>query len=181
MKKFFLMTAAIFLLMFGAANAQQPNYNFIPVTDLQAQAFVDKMGYGNIYQNLKQSGTVVAFTAPARHADLDDKENFPGMSVYRSLFGIQGTQAPNGQIRFYTDDNGAVYIVQIINDGDAQLSGTVLVMAMEAIGLNDQEVVPLFQTQGAVAETYCAAAGRKIIRLVTDQQGNNVMLFGASN
>ncbi len=182
MKKIFMATLVICLLIFGATvNAQQPNYNFMRVSDLGAQAFVDRMGYGNIYQNLKQNGTVVAFTAPARHEDLDDPQNFPGLSVYRSLFGIQGTHAPNGQLRFYVDPENCVYVVQIINEGDPQLSGMVLLMTMEALGLNDQEAAPLLQTQGAAAETYCANAGRKIIRLVTDQQGNNVMLFGATN
>ena len=180
MKKILLLTAAIFLLMFSAASAQT-NYNFVRVADVGTQAFVDRMGYGNIYQNLKQNGTVVAFTAPARHEELDDTQNFPGLSVYRSLFGIQGTQAPNGQIRFYTDPEGAIFIIQVINEGDPQLSGAVLLMILESIGLNDQEAAPLFQTPTPTAETYCAAAGRKIIRLVTDQEGNNVMFFAASN
>ena len=180
MKKFFLLTA-IFLLALGSVASAQTNYNFVRVSDLGAQAFIDRMGYGNIYQNLKQNGTVVAFTAPARHADLDDPQNFPGLSVYRSLFGIQGTQTPNGQLRFYVDNEGIVYVVQIISEGDPQLSGMVLLMTMEAIGLNDQEAAPLLQTPTPVADTYCANAGRKIVRLVTDQEGNVVFLFGASN
>ena len=180
MKKFFLLTA-IFLLALGSVANAQPNYNFVRVSDLGTEAFVDRMGYGSIYQNLKQNGTVVAFTAPARHADLDDPQNFPGLSVYRSLFGIQGAQAPNGQLRFYVDPEGYVFVVQIINDGDPQLSGIVLLMTMEALGLNEQEAMPLLQTQAPSAETYCANAGRKILRLVTDQEGNVVFLFGASN
>ena len=90
-------------------------------------------------------------------------------------------QAPNGQLRFYVDPEGYVFVVQVINEGEPQLSGMVLLMTMEAIGLNDQEAAPLLQTQGSTAETYCANAGRKILRLVADQQGNNVLLFGASN
>ena len=182
MKKFFLLTAIFLLTLSAAAGAQsQPNYNFVRVSDLGARAFVDRMGYGNIYQTLKQQGTVVAFTAPSRQEELDDPQNFPGLSVHRSLFGIQGTPAPNGQLRFYVDPEGYVFVVQVINEGDPQLSGMVLLMTMEALGLNDQEAAPLLQTQGAAAETFCAAAGRKILRLVTDQQGNNVFLFGASN
>ncbi len=184
MKKFFLLTITFLLALSATAAAQpnaQPNYNFVRVSDLSAQAFVDRMGYGNIYQTLKQQGTVVAFTAPAHHSELDDPQNLPDLSVYRSLFGIQGTQAPNGQLRFYVDKQGIVCVVQVINEGDPQLSGMVLLMTMEALGLNDREAAPLIQTQGATAETFCVAANRKILRLVADQQGNNVMLFGASN
>ena len=181
MKKILLLATAICLLMFSSVANAQANYNFVRVSDLGAQAFVDRMGYGNIYQTLKQNGTVVAFTAPSRQADLDDPQNFPGLNVYRSLFGIQGSQAPNGQLRFYVDPEGYVFVVQVINEGEPQLSGMVLLMTMEAIGLNDQEAAPLLQTQGSTAETYCANAGRKILRLVADQQGNNVLLFGASN
>ena len=180
MKKFFLLTA-IFLLALGSVANAQPNYNFVRVSDLGTEAFVDRMGYGSIYQNLKQNGTVVAFTAPARHADLDDPQNFPGLSVYRSLFGIQGAQVPNGQLRFYVDPEGHVFVVQIINEGNPQLSGMVLLMTMEAIGLNDQEAAPLLQTQAQTAETFCAAANRKILRAVADQQGNNVVLIGLAN
>ena len=181
MRKIFMAALAICLMMFSSVVSAQTNYNFVRVSDLGAQPFVDRMGYGNIYQTMKQNGTVVAFTAPAHHAELDDPQNFPGLSVYRSLFGIQGTQAPNGQLRFYVDSEGYVFVVQVINEGDPQLSGMVLLMTMEALGLNDQEAAPLLQTQAPTAETYCANAGRKILRLVTDQQGNNVMLFGASN
>ena len=63
MKKFFLLTITFLLALSATAAAQpnaQPNYNFVRVSDLGAQAFVDRMGYGNIYQTLKQQGTVVA-------------------------------------------------------------------------------------------------------------------------
>ena len=56
----------------------------------------------------------------------------------------------------------------------------VLVMAMDALGLNEEEGNILLRTQTAVAETWCANAGRKIIRVVADQQGNNVLFFGAT-
>ena len=180
MKKIFMLTA-IFLLTLCSSVSAQTNYNFVRVSDLGAQAFIDRMGYGNIYQNLKQNGTLVAFTAPARHSELDDPQNFPGLSVYRSVFGIKDSQTPNGQLRFYVDSEGCVFVVQVINEGNPQLSGMVLLMTMEAIGLNDQEAAPLLQTQAPGAETFCANADRKILRLVTDQEGNNVFLFGASN
>ena len=176
-----LLLAALCLLALSSMASAQPNYNFMRVSDLGAQAFVDKMGYGNVYQMMKQNGNVVAFTAPSRQTGLDDPQNFPGLSVYRTLFGIQGTNKPNGQIHFYVDGEGYVFVVRVINEGDPQLSGAVLLMTMEAIGLNDQEAAPLFQTQGVAAETFCAAANRKILRLVADQQGNNVLLFGATN
>ena len=54
MKKFFLLTAICLMALASVASAQ-PNYNFVRVSDLGAQAFVDRMGYGNIYQNLKQN------------------------------------------------------------------------------------------------------------------------------
>ena len=181
MKKIFLVTMTIYLLMFGSVASAETNYNFVPVSDLGTQAFVDRMGNGSVYQAMTQKGTLVAFTAPARHAELDDNENFPGMSVYRSLFGIKDTQTPNGEIRFYTDSDGKIFIIQFINSGEPQLSGVVLLMAMEAIGLTDQEALPLLQTPSATAETFCANAGRKILRLIADQQGNTVFLFGASN
>ena len=180
MKKFFLLTA-ICLLALGSVASAQANYNFVRVSDLGAQAFVDRMGYGNVYQTLKQNGVLVAFTAPARHAELDDPQNFPGLSVYRTVFGIKDNPTPNGQICFYVDPEGCVFAVQVINEGDPQLSGMVLVMTMEALGLNEQEAAPLFQTQAVVAETWCANAGRKILRRVVDQQGNNVIMIGATN
>ena len=180
MKKFFLLTAICLMALASVASAQA-NYNFVRVSDLGAQEFVDRMGYGNIYQNLKQNGTVVAFTAPAHHPELEDPQNFPGLKVYRSLFGIQGTQTPNGQLRFYVDPEDHVFVVQVISEGDPQLSGMVLLMTMEALGLTDQEAAPLLQTPAPSADTYCANAGRKIVRFVADQEGNNVFLFGASN
>ena len=180
MKKFFLLTA-IFLLSLTSAVSAQSNYNFVRVSDLNPQEFVDRMGYGNIYQTLKQNGTIVAFTTPAHHPELDDPQNLPHLSVYRALFGIQGTQTPNAQLRFFVDAEGYVWVVQVINEGDPQLTGMVLLMAMEALGLNDQEAAPLLQTQSANAETFCAVAGRKILRRVVDQQGNEILLFGALN
>ena len=180
MKKFFLLTIALLLSLSAAASAQA-NYNFMRVSDLGAQAFVDRMGYGNIYQTLKQQGTVVAFTAPAHHPELEDPQKFQGLTVYASVFGIQGSQTPNGQLVFYVDGEGCVFAVRVINEGNPQLSYVVLLMTMEAIGLNDQEATPLLQTQAADAETFCSAANRKILRAIADQQGNNVVLIGLSN
>ena len=180
MKKFFLLTAIFFLSLTSAVSAQS-DYNFVRVSDLNAQEFVDTMKHGNIYKTLKQNETTVAFTTPAHHPELDDTQNLPDLSVYRALFGIQGTQTPNGQLLFYVDAEGYVWVVQVINQGDAQLSGVVLLMAMEAIGLNDQEAAPLLQAQTPNAETFCSVAGRKILRVVADRQGNKIMLFGASN
>lgn len=183
MKKIFFAVLMAMLLTIGSVAAAQPNYNFVRVSDLGAQAFVDRMGNSRTYQNLLQNGTLVAFTAPERHADLDDPQNFPGLSVYRSLFGIKGAHAPNGQLRFYVDPQGYVFVVQLINDNapEPQLAGMVLIMTLEALGLNEQEGNILLQAQSLTAETWCAATGRKILRVVTDQAGNNIFLFGATN
>ena len=180
MKKIFMLTAIFLLTLCSSASAQQ-DYNFMHVSDLGAQAFVDKMGNGNIYQTMKQNGNVVAFTAPNHHPELEDPEKFSGLNVFVSVFGIQGSQTPNGQLVFYVDPEGHVFAVRVINEGNPQLSYVVLLMTMEAIGLNDQEAAPLLQTQAQTAETFCAAANRKILRTVADQQGNNVVLIGLAN
>ena len=181
MKKIFLTALAICLLTFASVAGAQPNYNFVAVSDLCPQTFVDAMGNSSVYQTLRQQGTTVAFTAPSRHAELDDPQNLSGLEAYRSLFGIQGTEAPNGEIHFFVAPDNSVYAVKLVNTGDPQLAGMVLVMAMEAIGLNQQEMQTLFNVQMQTAETFCQNAGRKIIRTVLDQQGNVVMFFGASN
>lgn len=179
MKKTFLTVLTICLLTVASVAGAQPN--FVAVSDLCPQGFVDAMGNGTVYQNLRQQGTTVAFTAPSRHAELDDPQNLGGLEAYRSLFGIQGTEAPNGEIHFFVASDNSVAAVRIVNTGNPQLAGMVLVMAMEAIGLNQQEMATLVQTPSQTAETYCQSAGRKIIRVVLDQQGNVVMFFGASN
>lgn len=179
MKKIFLTALTVCLLAIGSVAGAQPN--FVAVSDLCPQGFVDAMGNGSVYQNLRQQGTTVAFTAPARHAELDDPQNLGGLEAYRSLFGIQGTEAPNGELHFFVAADNSVYALKIVNTGNPQLSGMVLVMAMEALGLNQQEMQTLFNAQLQVAETYCQNAGRKIIRTVLDQQGNVVMFFGATN
>ena len=181
MKKIFLTALAICLLTFASVAGAQPNYNFVAVSDLCPQTFVDAMGNSSVYQTLRQQGTTVAFTAPSRHAELDDPQNLSGLEAYRSLFGIQGTEAPNGEIHFFVAPDNSVYAVKLVNTGNPQLAGMVLVMAMEAIGLNQQEMQTLLNTPSQVAETYCQSAGRKILRTVLDQQGNVVMFFGASN
>ena len=179
MKKIFLTVLAICLMTVASVAGAQPN--FVAVSDLCPQGFVDAMGNGTVYQNLRQQGTTVAFTAPSRHAELDDPQNLGGLEAYRSLFGIQGTEAPNGEIHFFVASDNSVAAVRIVNTGNPQLAGMVLVMVMEALGLNQQEMATLVQTPSQTAETYCQSAGRKIIRVVLDQQGNVVMFFGASN
>ena len=180
MRKIFLATLMLVLMIASVASAQ-PNYNFVRVSDLGAQAFVEKLITTTTYQQLKQQGNLFAFVSPVRRQDLDDPQNFPGFSVYKSDFGLKGAQNSDGQIRFYVDPEGYVFVVQVINEGNPQVSGAVLVMTLETLGLNQQEGNILLQTQAPSAETWCANAGRKIIRLVTDQQGNNVFLFGATN
>ena len=183
MKKIFLTALAICLMAIGSvAGAQQP-YNFVRVSDLGAQAFVEKMTACRTYRQLKQSGNLVAFVSPVRRQDLDDHENLDGLSVYKSDFGIKGAPNSDGQIRFYVDPEGYVFVIQVINENNTnpQLSYAVLIMTLETLGLSDPEGNILLQTPSPVAETYCQNAGRKIIRRVADQAGNNIYLFGASN
>ena len=180
MKKLFLAVLTLCLMIGGAANAQEPNYNFVRVSDYDAPAFVERMVKGALYQHLAQNGTVIAFVSPVRREDLDDPQNFQGLVVYKSDFGIKDAPNPDGHIRFYVDPEGHAFGVQLISEGNPEVSGMVLVMAMDALGLNEEEGNILLRTQTAVAETWCANAGRKIIRVVADQQGNNVLLFGAT-
>lgn len=181
MKKIFLTALAICLMSIASVAGAQANYNFVAVSDLCPQGFVDAMGNGSIYQNLRQQGTTVAFTAPSHHPELNDPQNFPGLEVYRSLFGIQGNESPNGEIHFYVAPDNSVFVVRVVNTGDPQLAGAVLCMAMEALGTNQQEMQTLLSTQSVTADTWCQNAGRKIIRVIADQMGNNIMFFGASN
>ncbi|MBR1647251.1 MAG: hypothetical protein IJ685_10815 [Selenomonadaceae bacterium] len=185
MRKLLLTVLAICLMSFAsvAGAQQQPNYNFVQVTDYGAQLFVEKMTACRTYQQLKQSGNLVAFVSPVRRQDLDDTQNFPGMSVYKSDFGIKGAPNSDGQIRFYVSPDGYVFIVQVINENanNPQVSQAVLLMTLETLGLSDPEGNTLLQTPTPVAETWCQSAGRKIIRVVTDQTGNNILFFGASN
>ena len=185
MKKIFLTALAVCLMAIGsvAGAQQQPNYNFVPVTDYGAQGFVEQMTACRTYQQLKQGGNLVAFVSPVRRQDLDDPQNFPNMSVYKSDFGIKGAPNSDGQIRFYVSPDNQVFIVQVINENmnNPQVSQAVLLMTLETLGLSDPEGNTLLQTPAPVAETWCQNAGRKIIRVVTDQTGNNVLFFGASN
>lgn len=184
MKKIFLTALTICLLAVGGvAYAQQTNYNFVRVTDNGAQGFVEKMTACRTYQQLKQNGYLVAFVSPVRRADLDDQQNFAGLSVYKSDFGIKGAPNSEGQIRFYVDPEGYAFVIQVINENttNPQVSSAVLLMTLETLGLSDLERNVLLQTPSPVAETWCVNTGRRIIRRVADQNGNNVYFFGASN
>ena len=178
MKRIFLTALAICMLTFASVAGAEPN--FVRVSDLQPQAFVDAMGNGTFYQNMLQQGIRVAFTAPSHHPELNDPQNAPGMEVYRSLFGIQGTETPNGEIHFFVDSEGCVAVVRFINKGNPQLSSAVFVMVMEAVGLNEQEMQALFSQQAPINETWCQNAGRKILR-GSDQNNSVFTLIGASN
>lgn len=178
MKKIFLL-ATIFLLTFGSVASAQ--HKLIRVCDLGVKSFVDKMNDGNIHQVLKRNGVVVELTEPIARPELDDSQSFQGLTVRSSDFRIQGTPTPNGQMRFYVNSEGYVCVAQFINQSDPKISGAVLLMTLEALGLSEQESAPLLQGQGATAETWCAATGRKIIRLIADKEGNNVFLLGASD
>ena len=180
MKKFFF-ALTIFLALSSAASAAPSNVNLVRVSDFNPQAFVDRMGYGVIYQNLRQEGTLVAFTHLTPRPEFSDSQNFPGMNVWGTVFGEDGAPMPDGEVRFFVDPDGFVFVVQVISAGDEKISGMVLLMVMEALGLNDREVSALLNTFLPTAEVWCANTQRRIIRQVTDTAGKNVLFFGAAN
>ena len=180
MKKFFF-ALTILLAISSAANAAPTSVNLVRVSDFNPQAFVDRMGYGVIYQNLRQEGTLVAFTDLKPRPEFSDSQNFPGMNVWGTLFGENGAPLPDGEVRFFVDPDGYVFVVEVISAGDENISGMVLLMTMEALGLNEREVSALLNTFLPTAEVWCANTGRRIIRQVADQEGKNVLFFGAAN
>ena len=111
-----LLTILCLLAISGVASAQEANYNFVRVSDYDAPAFVERMVKGALYQHLAQNGTVVAFVSPVRREDLDDPQNFQGLVVYKSDFGIKDAPNPDGHIRFYVDPEGHAFVVQLINE-----------------------------------------------------------------
>ncbi|MBQ7454104.1 MAG: hypothetical protein IJS69_03530, partial [Selenomonadaceae bacterium] len=76
MRKIFLTVLTLCLMIGGVASAQEVNYNFVRVSDFDAQGFVERMVKSAVYQHLAQNGTVVAFVSPVRREDLDDPQNF---------------------------------------------------------------------------------------------------------
>lgn len=163
-----------------SANAAD-NINLVRVSDFNPKEFIDRMGTGVVYQTLRQRGTVVAFTQLKSRPQFYDAENFPGMNVWGTVFGADGDPLPDGEIRFFVDDGGNVFVVQFLGMGNAEISGMVLLMVMEALGLNEQEVSILINKLSPTAEVFCANTRRRIIRQISDREGKVITFFGAAN
>ena len=178
MKKFFL---ALTILLTLTCSAQAADINLVRVSDFSPKEFIDRMGNGVIYQNFRKGGTVIAFTEPKSRPQFYDAENFSGMSVLGSLFGVDGDPLPDGEIRFFVDTDNRVFVVQFWGMSGADVSGMVLLMVMEALGLNDREVAKLINATSPTAEVLCENTHRRIIRQISDREGKIITFFGASN
>lgn len=159
------------------------NVNLVRVSDFAPKEFIDRMGTGVVYQTLRQSGKLVAFTQLKERRQFYDPENFPGMSVVGTVFGGESDPVPDGEVRFFVDRDGMVFVVQFISSdlGDTKTSGMVLLMVMEALGLNENEVDALINRQSPTAEVFCANTQRRIIRQISDSKGRVITFFGATN
>ena len=181
MKKIFFTAMILLTLSSVASAAPSTDVNLVRVSDLNPQAFINRMGYGVIYESLRKEGTLVAFMNLKPRPEFSDSQNFPGMNVWGTVFGEEGAPLPDGEVRFFVDPDGYVFVVQFISVGDEKISGMVLLMMMEALGLNEREVSTLLNTFVPTAEVWCANTGRRIIRQVVDTEGKNVLFFGAAN
>ena len=76
------------------------------------------------------------------------------MNVWGTVFGADGDPLPDGEIRFFVDQNERVFVVQFLGMGNAEISGMVLLMVMEALGLNEQEVDTLINKISPTAEVF---------------------------
>ena len=178
MKKFVTMFLALLVLTFSATCSAE--YNFVRVSDYGASRFVERMVQSNIYKQLVQNGTLVAFVSPVHRPNQHD-QGFEGLAVYASAFGIKGSPNPDGEVIFYTDQQGYIYSVRVSCTGNPQIGYAVLVMTLEALEVTEQEGNVLLQTQGPKAEVWCSNTNRRLLRLVMDNVGNNVAFFAASN
>lgn len=156
------------------------DYNFVRVSDYPAPKFIERMVQSNMYKRAVQSGALIAFVSPVHRPNQKD-QGFEGLSVYASAFGIKGASNPDGEVIFYTDQQGNIYSVRVVCTGNTQISYAVLVMTLEALGVTEQEGNTLLQTQGPRAEVWCSGTNRRLFRVVMDNVGNNVAFFAASN
>ena len=179
MKKFFLALTILLALTCTAQAAE--NINLVQVSDFTPKEFIDRMGNGVVYQTLRERGTVVAFTQLKSRPQFYDAENFPGMNVWGTVFGADGDPLPDGEIRFFVDQNERVFVVQFLGMGNAEISGMVLLMVMEALGLNEREVDMLINKMSPTAEVFCKNTRRRIIRQISDREGKIITFFGATN
>ena len=178
MKKYIVMLTIFVTLAFSATCFA--DYNFVRVSDYGASRFVERMVQSNIYKQLVQNGTLIAFVSPVHRPNQHD-QGFEGLSVYASAFGIKDSPNPDGEVVFYTDQQGYIYSIRVSCTGNTQVGYAVLVMTLEALGVTEQEGNILLQTQGAKAEVWCSNTNRRLLRIVMDNVGNNVAFFAASN
>ena len=178
MKKFFCALTILFAL---TCTAHAADLKLVRVSDFTPKEFIDRMGGGVVYQTLRNQGKLVAFTALKNRPQFYDTDNFPGMTVVGTLFGLDGDPLPDGEVRFFVDPDGRVFIVQFVGAGNEEISGMVLLMVMEALGLNEREVSTLINTFSPTAEIFCANTRRRIIRQISDNDGKVLTFFGATN
>ena len=176
-KLLFIITAMLTMTISVTCFAE---YNFVRVSDYGAARFVERMVQSNMYKRAVQSGAVIAFISPVHRPNQHD-QGFEGLSVYASAFGIKDAANPDGEVLFYTDQQGYIYSVRVNCTGNPQVGYAVLVMTLEALEVTEQEGNVLLQTQGPKAEVWCSKMNRRILRLVMDNNGNSVAFFGASN
>lgn len=179
MKKFFAVLTILFALTCTAQAAA--DVNLVRVSDFAPKEFIDRMGNGVVYQNLRRQGKLVVFTQLKNRPQFYDTENFPGMTVLGTLFGLDGDPLPDGEVRFFVDTDGRVFVVQFFSAGNEEISGMVLLMVMEALGLNESEVDTLINSTSPTAEVFCANTSRRIIRQISDREGKVLTFFGATN
>ena len=178
MKKPVIMFIVLLTLTFAATCSAE--YNFVRVSDYGASRFVERMVQSSMYKRVVQSGSVIAFVSPVHRPNQHD-QGFEGLAVYASAFGIKDASNPDGVVLFYTDPQGYIYSVRVSCTGNPQVGYAVLVMTLEALGVNEQEGNILLQTQGPKAEVWCSGTNRRLLRLVMDNNGNNIAFFAASN
>ena len=180
MKKYFFTVIATLIIALTNTNNAHAEYNFVRVSDYGAAKFVERMVQSNMYKRVVQSGSVIAFVSPVHRPDQHD-QGFEGLAVYASAFGIKDSPNPDGEVIFYTDQQGYIYSIRVGCSGNPQVGYAVLVMTLEALGVNEQEGNVLLQTQGPKAEVWCSGTNRRLLRLVMDNNGNNIAFFAASN
>ena len=178
MKKLLFVLASVLTMMFSVTCFA--DYNFVRVSDYGASAFVERMVQSNMYKQMVANGALVAFVSPVHRPNQHD-QGFEGLSVYASAFGIKDSPNPEGEIVFYVDQQGYVMAMRAVGTGNPQITAPVLIMLLEALGVNEQERNTLLRTQSPTADVWCTGTNRRLIRVVTDNVGNNIVFFAASN
>lgn len=178
MKKIFLLTAAICLLALGGVANAQLSQNLGRVSDLHANEFVYRMSGSEFYSEAVEMGMNIRFTQPVRRTELDDPQDFPNMKASTVNFGAKDSETFDGEICFFCDAEGKVSVIRLTNISNPDVSGVVLFMAFEALGLNRLEIAELVRDDATPDDSvWCAAAKRKICRSFVDSAGNIIFLF----